>query len=326
MSKGRAGRGETRFHRSFVKIVSGSELSWRRLPYLRATAPRPGPTLWLAACSHGDEVGGIVVIQEVFRRLRRQPLRRGVLHAFPLMNPFGFEAAARHLTFSDEDLNRAFPGDASGTLAERLAARIFDMIVESKPTAVIDLHNDWIRSIPYAVVDAPPQEDPRGVHQKAGELAMRSGFPAVVEGSPLRRTLSHSLLARGVPAVTCELGESHTVNEDNVALGVRSIFNQLSGLGMVEAAEAPFRFPLPPGVPETLLEYSALPRSASSGIIRFLVAPGDVVAKGQEIARITNSFGRLLEKPVAPSRAVVLGLTDSAVAYPGAPVMASGRF
>jgi predicted deacylase len=309
-----------------VKILSGSELSRRRLPYMRMTAPRPGPTIWLTGCSHGDEVGGIVVIQEVFRRLRRQPLRRGSVHAFPLMNPFGFEAAVRHLTFSEEDLNRAFPGNATGTLAERLAERIFTTIAASRPAAVIDLHNDWIRSIPYAVLDAPPAKDRKGAYRRSHVLATRSGLPAVVETNPLRRTLSHALIEHGIPALTLELGESHVVNETNVTLGMRSVFNQLAALHMLDSEEEELRLPLANDVPRKVLEYSQLPLSSSNGIIRFLVRPAEVVAAGQPVARITNSFGSLVEKLSAPGRAVVLGLADSSVAYPGAPVMASGRF
>src|SRR5215213_4208112 len=151
-----SGRGRTEFHYSLLKILSGSDLSRRRLPYMEARASEAGPAAWLTACAHGDEVGGIVVVQEIFKRLRRKPLLRGTLHAFPLMNPLGFEAGARHVTMSEEDLNRSFPGNAKGTLAERIADKIFAAICETHPAVVLDLHNDWIGSIPYTVLDPPP--------------------------------------------------------------------------------------------------------------------------------------------------------------------------
>ena len=312
------------FRYSFLNILTGSDLAHRRLPYMHAVSRRPGPTVWLTACCHGDEVGGIIVVQEVFKRLKKLPIENGAVHAFPLMNPLGFEAAARHITLSEEDLNRAFPGNPAGTLAERIAAMIFEKIAETAPEVVLDLHNDWIRSIPYAVLDAPADVQPTAAEQRAVALAGQTGFLVVTEPNPLRKTLSHSLLRQGIPAITVELGESFVVNETNVEFGVRSVFNVLRHLGMVPETVTQFEFPLPSPVPHTPLTYSQTPASSTSGIVRFLVRPGMAVKQGQPVAKIVNALGKLQETVCARHDAVVLGLTDSSVAYPGAPIMAFG--
>jgi predicted deacylase len=280
--------------------------------------------VWLTAGCHGDEVGGIVVVQEIFRRLRRNPLLKGILHAFPLMNPLGFEAGARNITFSKEDLNRSFPGNPTGTLAERIADTIFQSIIATGPDLVIDLHNDWIRSIPYAVLDAASGVD-SPAHDVAGEVADACGFIVVSEPDPLRRTLSHSLIGAAVPALTIELGESFVVNETNVDYGVRSVFRILQHLGMLPADDTPFAYPLAVQLEGQRLTYSQTPVSATSGIIRFQARPGELVRQGQSVARIVNAFGRLQQTIQARHDAIVLGLADSAVAFPGAPVMAFGN-
>lgn len=315
---------KARFHYSFLKILSGSDLSRRRLPYMRAESPVAGPTLWLTACCHGDEVGGIVVVQEVFRRLRKTPLLAGSLHAFPLMNPLGFETAVRHITLSQEDLNRSFPGNDSGTLAERIAGMIFRTITATAPDVVLDLHNDWIRSIPYAVTDASVGDRPTATERRSARLAAVTGLPVVVEPAPLRRTLSHSLLRHNIAAVTLELGESCVVNEENVELGVASVFNVLRDLNMTHDDAEPFQYPLLEGLPAGPLRYSQQPASSSSGLIRFLVHAGETVHAGQPVARVVNAFGRHQETLAAPGDGIVLGLTDSSVAFPGAAVMAFG--
>lgn len=316
--------GRVRFHYSFLKIVGGSELSRRRLPYMEARSPHAGPTVWLTACSHGDEVGSIVVVQEVFKRLRKRTLLQGALHAFPLMNPLGFEAGARHVTLSEEDLNRSFPGNPNGTLAERIADRIFCSIEETKPSIVLDLHNDWIRSIPYTVLDPPPQSIDRAVAERTAALAAKTGFLVVIEQSPLRKTLSHSLMLRGVAALTVELGESYVVNEKNVELGVRSVFDVLANLGMVAPEAETFPYPVPENMKGKVLRYSNRPVSSTSGILRFLVSPGAQVQAGQPVAKVFNAFGRFQETLLALSDGIVLGHSDSSLAYPGAPVMAFG--
>jgi len=126
-----------KIHYTFKKIMTGSDLSHRRLPLMTATSANPGPLVWLTACSHGDEVSGIVVIQEIFKGIRRR-LLRGSVKAFPLMNPLGFETKSRNITMSREDLNRSFPGSPNGSLGERIANRIFSEIVENKPDIVLE--------------------------------------------------------------------------------------------------------------------------------------------------------------------------------------------
>ena len=182
-----------RFHYFFLKILSGSDLSRHRMPYMQARSQRRGPTVWLTACCHGDEVGGIVVVQEVFKRLRKLPLLNGSLHAFPLMNPLGFEAGARHVTLSGEDLNRSFPGSTTGTLAERMANKIFSTIKATGPAVVLDLHNDWVRSIPYTVLDPPLFDSANALPGQLATLAAKTELPVVVEQNPLRKTLSDKL-------------------------------------------------------------------------------------------------------------------------------------
>lgn len=95
---------------SFIKILTSSDLSIRRLVLMDIISVNPGPVVWLTGCVHSDEVGSVVVIQEILKKLRKEPLLKGSVHASPLMNPLGFENASRHITLSKEDLNRSFPG------------------------------------------------------------------------------------------------------------------------------------------------------------------------------------------------------------------------
>jgi predicted deacylase len=308
---------------SLIKIMTGSDLSRRRLPLMRIESGTAGPVVWLTACGHGDEVGGIVVIQELFKRLRRTPLLKGAVHAFPLMNPLGFETTSRQVTLSEEDLNRSFPGSATGSLAERIAHTIFEAVLETRPTLVLDLHNDWINSMPYTLLDPDPGEGHKRAYAQAVRCAQHAGFLVVRDTERVRATLPYSLLKRDVAALTVELGESYIVNEENIAYGVRSMWGVLAHLGMVAAGEA-FAYPLPEAVAGRIVDYADRPLGSTSGIVRFLAKPGDVVVKGQAIAKVYNAFGKLQETMTAVHAGVVLGHTDSSVAFPGMPVMAFG--
>ncbi len=309
---------------SFIKILTGSDLSIRRLPIMAIKSINPGPVVWLTACIHGDEVGGIVIIQEIFKKILKKPLLQGSIYAFPLMNPAGFETTSRYITLSKEDLNRSFPGNKNGSLAERITDKIFSTIKETKPALVLDLHNDWKKSILYTLIDPENSVKNKEVYEKTKTFSKKSGFPIVLDTEEVKGTLTYTLLQNNIPAIALELGESYAVNERDVELGVKSIWNILSYLGIVEPLEEPFSYPIHKAVENKILRYSSHPISSTSGIIRFLVKPGDIVTKNQPVARIYNAFGKLLETLHALDDAIVLGYSDFSVALPGTPIICFG--
>jgi predicted deacylase len=309
---------------SFLKILTGSDLSRRRLPLMRAKSQRPGPVVWITACGHGDEVCGIVIIQELFKKIKKE-LLCGMVYAFPLMNPMGFETGSRNISVSREDLNRSFPGDIFGSLGKRMAHRIFNAIMETSPSLVLDLHNDWTKSIPYVLIDMNDIKLKQRVYEKTKFFAKRTGFVAIVDTDRLTTTLSYNLLLNNVPALTLELGEPYVINEKNVDYGVKAICNILTDLEMITASDNHFTYPVPPAYQKIkLLKYSDKPFSSKSGIARFLVRPGDEIKKNEPFAKIVNAFGKHQETVRSIDDAIVLGHSDSSVVFPGMPVMAFG--
>jgi predicted deacylase len=195
---------------------------------------------------------------------------------------------------------------------------------------VLDLHNDWRSSIPYTVLDPPPGPAHREAYYRARRYARQTGFLLVEESSKSPeaqfspKTLSGSLLLRDVSALTLELGEAYVVNEANVAQGVRAVWNVLGELDMVAPSETPPEPDLPRECRRRFLTYSDGALSSTSGVIRFLVKPGEIVSANQPVAKVYNAFGKLLETVAASQRAIVLGHSDSSVAFPGVPVVALG--
>ncbi|HLD25940.1 MAG TPA: succinylglutamate desuccinylase/aspartoacylase family protein [Candidatus Andersenbacteria bacterium] len=308
---------------SFLDTVPGFHYDRQRLAQISARSENPGPLVWLTAGVHGDEVGGIVVIQEVFKRLRRQPLLRGAVCALPLLNPLGFETASRQVPISQEDLNRAFPGSTAGTLAQRMAHQVFQTIMATKPTLVLDLHNDWTQSVPHTLIDPAPPELPTTAYQQLQEIAARSGFVTILDQTVYTGTLSYTMLQHGVAALSMELGEAYVVNERNIAIGVDSIWSMLSSLELI-APHQPFHFEYEHRPTKSLLTYSDKPLASATGIARFAVRPGQQVSRDQVIARIYSPLGRLRETLRATQDALVLGHTDYSVVFPGIAVMSFG--
>lgn len=304
---------------------------------MTADSDVPGPAIWLTACCHGDEVGGIVVVQEIFRIIRKTGLSKGSLHAFPLMNPIGFETMSRHIPYSREDLNRSFPGNPSGTLGERMAHIIFEKIVRTEPELVVDLHTDWIKSIPYTLIDAAPAGHARknsndlnyrNTYNKMVSIALGCGLPVIRDSETHPQSLSQSLLKHGIMSLTLELGESYVINERNIDTGVKTLCDLLVRNAMMAPIEKNLLkysgYTVPDVVAGRILDYRQHPYSSSSGIIRFILKPGEMVHPGKPVARIYNAFGKLVETMRSPCAGIILGHADSSMAYPGMPVTAFG--
>ena len=98
----------------------------------------------------------------------------------------------------------------------------------SSPTLVLDLHNDWMKSIPYTVLDPNPGSAHKKAYEYTKKVAGESGFLFVQEIEEVKGSFSYSLLEHDIPALTIELGESYVVNEKNVEYGVKSIMRILA--------------------------------------------------------------------------------------------------
>ena len=309
---------------SLLKILTGSDLARRRLPFMSICSPVPGPVVWLTACMHGDEVGGMVVIQEIFKKLRHG-LLRGTINAFPLMNPIGFETISRDITFSREDLNRSFPGNPEGSLGERIAHQIFSTVTGTNPNLLLDLHSDWKQSIPFALLDKRPAGMSKRIYGFLKKICKESGFYIIEDADEIHSSLTHNLLRYNIPAVTFELGESYVVNEKIIEYGVQAVLNILVELQMVAGSFQSVSYPLHPLVDgQQILKYSDKPFCTKSGIIRFLAKPGELMQSNQPVLKIFNAFGKLQETITANATSLVLGNADTAVAFPGMRAMAFG--
>jgi len=315
---------------SSINTLSESFFSNRRLPLIKMNGPKDGPVIWLTGCIHGDEIGGIAVIQEVFKYLKKTGLLCGVVYAFPLMNPIGFETSSRSISPNEEDLNRSFPGDKEGTPAERIANTIFSFIKNTSPTMVLDLHNDWVNSIPHVLIDPYPGVKHKDAYDKLKLYSAQLGFVVINEAEDdsdsekLKKSLSGSLLANDIPALTIELGGKYIINKKEIEDGINSILNILSFFDMIPPREKVFTSETGTILKNKILKYSHRPLCPTSGIVRFLVKQGDIVNKGQPIARIYDIFGRSKETMFAQRDCLILGLSDSSVALPGLPVISMG--
>lgn len=270
-----------------------------------ARAKKPGPTLFVTAAIHGDELNGVGVIRTLlFERTPR--IECGTLIMVPVVNVFGFEANLRDMP-DGRDLNRCFPGFPQGSLASRFARFVMDEIV-SRSDFGIDLHSAAATRTNFPNIRGD-LGDPR-----VRELAEVMGCELVVNGKGPEGSLRRAACAAGCPTVILEAGEVSKIEPTVVEVGVSAVENALAHLGMTRG---PVRKP----PYQLIVRKTTWVRAELGGLLRFHVAPGDLVRSGQPLATNQSMFGVTRTVIIAPIDGVVLGMTTHPAVKPGEPVV-----
>jgi len=267
-------------------------------------APEPGPTVFVTAAVHGNEINGTGIV----RALLLDPpftLAAGTLVLVPVVNVLGYERHARYLP-DRRDLNRVFPGRRSGSMASRFAYTLFHSIVKACDYG-IDLHSAGVRrtNFPNVRADLGRPEVKR--------IAMAFGCEMVVNGKGPKGSLRRTATQAGCPTIILEAGEIWKIEPTLVELGVRGIQNVLAELEMVDAPR--YTPPYQARVNRTLWV-----RADFGGTLTFHVAPGDPVNHRQALVTITDLLGHNRHVVRAPRAGVVLGMTTWPAVKPGSPL------
>lgn len=269
----------------------------------------PGPTVFVSAALHGDEINGTGAI----RGLLSDPdwsIDAGTVLLIPVLNVLGFERHSRYLP-DRRDLNRCFPGNTSGSMASRLAKVIFDSIVHRCDFG-IDLHTAAVRrtNFPNARADLDNVECRR--------LAEAFGAGIILHGKGPKGSLRREATAAGCPTVVVEGGEVWKVESSVADCMLRGVNNVLQELGMMSGE---------PVIPtkQAVIRQTKWIRAERGGFMSMHVAPGDTVVKGQAIASNSNLLAEESNRLDAPFSGIVIGMTTLPAVQPGEPVVHIGR-
>lgn len=325
-------------------------------PIIIAQGKADGPVFWVTGSIHGNEYSGLSVIHKLLGPGGADfPLGdlRGTVVLVPTLSPAGVRTAARSPYYAHgADPNRMFPApkhmgakdkvkpkddDSPPSALERAFERLFAYI-EANGDYLIDLHNAVIGSIPFSFRDPVyyEGEDQRDaaleLQVKTDEMLEAFGMPIVNEfpsaeyiKKDLHRSVSGSVLNRARrPAFTVELGSYLYVDvpaRDGAVVGLRNV---MRWAGMLPGDLEPM-----PAIPQPKVDYPVRrmmhPRVSQSGVVTHLVMEGDLVKKGDTIARLTDIYGR----PLGPEDGLlrsehdgyVVGLLPGTVYYENEPVI-----
>src|SRR6201996_2235388 len=136
------------------------ELAGLTVPFVEVTGSADGPPLTVIAGVHGCEYASMDGVRRWLRTLEGRALR-GRVRAVPVLNVTAFATRSPFVVPEDgKNLNRAFPGDPDGTLADRLAYDAFNQLI-SGSDAYVDAHcGDMVEALePFALYEAGAAQD-----------------------------------------------------------------------------------------------------------------------------------------------------------------------
>jgi len=270
-------------------LATGSQVS---LPVMVLHGASDGPTVWVNAAIHGDEIGGVEIIRRVLVKLDASTMR-GTIIVVPIVNVHGFVNGDRYLP-DRRDLNRSFPGGPTGSLARRIANLLLTEVV-ARCSVGIDLHtgSDGRTNLPQIRADLG---DPT-----TAELARVFGAPVMIDASPRDASLRGAGTAAGATVLVFEGGEAWRFDRNATEVGTQGVLRVFAALGIIDPIVPPRPTPL-------RADRSRWVRAGKSGLAELECGLGDTVQKGQVLGRIHDSFGRPLSRCKSPFDGLIIGV------------------
>ena len=262
--------------------------------------------------THGDELEGQMVCYLMARQLQEQlEFLNGTVEIYPALNPLGIDTIQRGIPNFDLDMNRIFPGDKGGTMAEQAAYTIIEDLKGAD--LVIDVHssNLYLRETPQVRINVLNEKELVPLAQQLGVDFIWVHDAATV----LEATLAHSLNSTGTKCLVVEMGVGERINH-GMCLHLREgILNLMKQMGMWNGE-----------VDTSQLDESkvckgdkvAFLNAETSGVFITQLRTGVKVSKSQELGQIVEPItGNILSKVVSPVDGYLFTIRAYPIVYEG---------
>ena len=243
-----------------------------------------GPTTLLVAGNHGDEYEGQIALSNLAREIQAHQVS-GRLLILPALNAPAVAAGRRVSPLDEGNLNRLFPGNASGSPTEMIAHYVCEVLIPMADV-VVDLHSGG-RSLDYVASTLVRPGRTAGEHEALLRLMRLFGAPISFvsdgTGGGGLTTLAAAAQNRGALALTTELGGGATLSREGLSLAEAGLKRLLKDQGILRDIAVE---PASPTRLMTVRGHSAFVYAHDRGIFEPAAKIGDEVVTGQIAGRI----------------------------------------
>ncbi|AFK19963.2 succinylglutamate desuccinylase [Haloferax mediterranei ATCC 33500] len=204
-----------------------------------------GPTLYVQAAQHGREINGTEVLRRLHSQLERADLSGRVV-AVPVADPLTFDrvsyATPEALDSLNSNMNRVWPGDAEGTLHERMAATLWEFAGEAD--AIVDLHTGSPDMLTHTVYRQNDDESRELAEAFGADLLLAEAAGEDAEEEWTKRNFDGKLrvaaTTANIPSITPELAHNKQLVESAIVAGVEGLLNVCRSLSILTGAVEPW--------------------------------------------------------------------------------------
>ena len=193
----------------------------------------------MQAAQHGREVNGTDVLRRFHETVDPRELR-GTVITVPVADPLTFNHVSYttpgSLDAKNANMNRVWPGDAEGTMHERMAARLWDYASEAD--AIVDLHTGSPDTLTHVVFTDGHDPSRRLAAAFGTDLLLGEPAGEDADGEWHERNFAGKLrvaaATAGIPTITPELAYHKQLVEPAIESGLRGLCNVLRHLDMLD--------------------------------------------------------------------------------------------
>jgi predicted deacylase len=266
-----------------------------RVPLCVVCGPAPGRTVVAIGGTHGDEYEGPVGLKNLIGQLEPGEVVAGRLIVIPVLNVPAFQADRRDSPLDGGNMNRVFPGDARGTITQRIARFVTDEVL-ARADVVIDIHAAGRGFEIARCASFHHVADPR-LFARFRETALLFGMPFVMVYTSGMGTglLTEAAEAMGKITIGGEFGYGASTDLQGVRWARHGVLNVMRHNGLLTS---PIESLVPAGVDrQRVVAQTDIDRYVTapiSGISEPLVPLGAFVRAGTPVARV-HDFERIDE-------------------------------
>lgn len=261
--------------------------------------------------THGDELDGQYICYEIIKKVQMyQEKLKGIVDIYPDVNPLGIDMGSRGIPMFDLDMNRVFPGDNNGAVAEYTAAGLIDDIIGSDFCLDIHSSNIFLKEMPQLRMTEENKDKLLPYAKK-----LNADFIWIYSSKTvLDATLAYSLNNMGVPTLVAEMGVGHRINNEYCQQLIEGIFNLMTELEVWDDAPVNVRN----SIVSTEGQVSFI-SAAGSGIFVSSINSMGTIGMGTHIGDIIEPItGKVIQRIESPTDGIIFSLREHPVVYKGA--------
>lgn len=263
-----------------------------------------GAVFTIVAGVHGYEYPPIMAAQELLKEINIKELK-GTLIIIPIANIASFYTRTPFINPQDQkNLNNAFPGKKNGSITEQIAHFITTNII-SKSDVFLDVHGG------DACEDLIPFVCYYNNSKKAAQTALAkrlsetSGFefvvsyPYTISDSESAKYAFKQAVQDGKTALSIECGKLGNVQQENVNLIKKGVYNMLETMDMYANGT---------GAHKKIINCNSQTyiKASVNGIFHSNYNAGDKVKQNDVVGYTTDEFGNLLEEYRSTNDGIIL--------------------